>query len=392
MGGFNMYEEIGKMIAGTYLFYEDKSVQDNVKLDLVKKSFQYHYNNNDYFFNLCKASGVIEDNIQTIQDLNKIPLIPIRTFKQPEDETKYLLSVPLDKIENEMRSSGTSGTSSVARRDFDTYTVQQLAAIMTYREFIFKDKGIEKKRGGVFLVPSPADVLDMGMIKGFTLVGFALCKQEFCVENMELNCKKVIDHLKEWEGKLERLILGPPFMLNTFLDYLKEKNIRINLDENSKIITVGGWKHHTGEQISRDELYTKCKEYLGVDRCDIRDFYGLAECNPLIFECEENVKHIPPTFHLTIRDINDPLKEVEDGKEGVVAILDPAAYAYPGFILTEDLGIIRKNIKCSCGRVSDTLQILGRTPKSDLKNCALTLEKYMDEKDKRMNLYSNEVK
>lgn len=387
-----MYQEIGTMIAGTYLFYEDKSEQDKVKLDLIKKSFRHHYRQNSYFFNLCKESGIKEEDIKTVEDLNKIPLIPIRTFKQPEEESKYLLSVPLEKIESEMRSSGTGGTSSVARRDFHTYTIQQLAAIMTYREFLLKDIGVENKRAATYLVPSPADVLDMGMIKGFTLFGFALCKQEFCVEDMKLNCEKALNYLKEWNGKFERYILGPPFMLNTFLDYLKENDIRIKLDEHSKIITVGGWKHHTGEQISRDELYEKCKEYLGMEKSSVRDFYGLAECNPIIFECENNVKHIPPTFHITIRDMNDPSKEVEEGKEGVVAILDPASLSYPGFILTEDRGIVRKNVKCSCGRVSDTLQILGRTPKSDLKNCALTLEKYMEEIDTRKSLYTNEVK
>ncbi|SFR56134.1 LuxE/PaaK family acyltransferase [Anaeromicropila populeti] len=385
-----MYDRVGKIIAGTYLFYEDISVQEKAKVELIKESFQYHYTRNEYYRNLCEASGITLDDIVTFEDLNKIPLIPIRTFKQPEEESKYLLSVSLDKVENEMRSSGTSGKSSVARRDSDTYTIQQLAAIMTYREFLFRNKGLEVKRGGVYLIPSPAEVQDMGMIKGFTLFGFALHKQEFCVENMELNCDKVLNCLREWEGSLERFILGPPFMVNTFLNYLQEKDIRLQLDKGTKIISVGGWKHHTGEQIPREELYKKCKEYLGVDKCDIRDFYGLAECNPIIFECENNIKHIPPTYHLSIRDLNDPTKEVEEGKEGVVAILDPAAYSYPTFILTEDLGIIKKNVKCSCGRTSDTLEILGRTPKSDLKNCALTLERYMSGKDSSKNMYTNE--
>lgn len=387
-----MYNSLGKIIMGTYLYYSDKEEQDRVKFDLIKEKFNYHYENNEYYHRLCDESNVIPEDIQNVDDLIKIPLIPMNTFKQPEEESKYLLSVPLDKIEKEMRSSGTSGTASVARRDFDTYTVQQLATMMTYREFIIKNTGLETKRAGLYLVPSPADVNDMGMIKGFTLFDFALCTHEFAVENMTLNSEKALACLKQWEGKFERFILAPPFMLNAFLDYLIENNIKLKLDKNSKIISVGGWKHHTGSQISRDELDNKCMEYLGIDKSQIRDFYGLAECNMILLECENNWKHIPSTYHITVRDIDNPSKEVEDGQEGIIAILDPASTSYPAFILTEDMGIIRKNVKCSCGRTSDIINISGRAPKSNLKNCALTLEKYMVEKDMRKDLWSDELK
>ncbi|RCX16518.1 long-chain-fatty-acid---luciferin-component ligase [Anaerobacterium chartisolvens] len=385
-----MYEILGKLAISPYLFHCEKGEQDKIKFEVIQKSFHYHYEKNDYYRSLCEVSGISPEDIQGIGDFHKIPLIPIRSFKQQEQETQYLLSVPLKTIEHELRSSGTSGTPSVARRDYDTYTIAQMLYIGTYREFLFRDFPTGGKSAGVYLVPSPAEVPDMGMIKGFTLLNFALHTCGYAVENMKLNCEKAVKFLQQWEGKFTRFLLSPPFMLSSFVDYLAQNDIRIKLDKHSKIVTVGGWKHHTGAMIPREELDRKCEEYLGVNKSQIRDFYGLAESNLMAFECENNNKHIPPTVHVSIRDMGNPASEAEDGKEGLIAILDPISTSYPGFILTEDLATLKRDCECSCGRTSDVMSKIGRAPKSDLRNCALSLEKFMAEKDKRKSIWLDE--
>lgn len=372
-----MYEILSKMTVAPYLFHTPKEEQDKIKLNLIKKSMAYHYDNNEYYRNLCEASNISPSEISEIDDLIRIPLIPIRFFKQPDPDARYLLSVPMEKIEFEIRSSGTGGVPSIARRDYDTVTNVILFYIALYRDFFKIVDG-----AGLYLCPSPEEMPHMGMIKTFNIINYALNTSGYAVENMRLDSEKALNFLQKWEGKFTRHILGPPFLLNSFLDYLKEKEIRLKLDKDTKIVTVGGWKHHTGSQIPRKELDQKCIDYLGIEKSQIRDMYGMVESNMLAIECENNLKHVPPTVHFSIRDVDDPTKEVKDGEEGLVAILDPSSLSYPAFLLTEDMGIMRRHVKCACGRTGDLIDVIGRAPKSDYKTCALTLGQYMDEKDK----------
>ena len=97
-------------------------------------------------------------------DLVKIPLIPVSQFKRTD--TQKLLTLGLDKIEVEMRSTGTSGIPSVTRRDSETVTQGFLAVWAMYREF-FQFSG-----GAIlFLMPSPEEVPEMGMIKVSNMLG-----------------------------------------------------------------------------------------------------------------------------------------------------------------------------------------------------------------------------
>lgn len=373
-----MYEILKKAVAAPFLFREPIEVQEKEKFEAIKKSFSFHYEKNEYYRRLCEASGFACDDLKSVDDLIKIPLIPIGDFKKADAEARHLLSLPIEQMTLDIHSSGTGGTPSVARRDPDTMTFVTLFYISLFRDFLRIWNG-----AGLYLIPSPADVPDMGMINTFTLLNYGFGVSAHAVKDKKLDCEKAVSFLREWEGKLDRYIMCPPFILNMFLDYLVKNNIKLKLDKNTKVITVGGWKHHEGSKISRKELDDKCKEYLGIEKHQIRDFYGMVESNFMAFECENNKKHVPVPIHLSIRNIDNPAEEVRDGEKGLVAILDPISLSYPAFLLTEDIGVLHRNVQCECGRVSDVIEIVGRAPKSNLKTCALSLEAFMDEKNNK---------
>jgi long-chain-fatty-acid---luciferin-component ligase len=99
--------------------------QRALKASLIAENFRFHYENNAYYRRLCEQQGVTPLDIRHFDDLVKIPLIPVSQFKRTD--TQKLLTLGLDQIEVEMRSTGTSGIPSVTRRDSETVTQGSLA-------------------------------------------------------------------------------------------------------------------------------------------------------------------------------------------------------------------------------------------------------------------------
>ena len=125
--------------------------QKALKASLIAENFRFHYENNAYYRGLCNEQGVTPADIRGYDDLLKIPLIPVSQFKRTD--TQKLLTLGLDKIEVEMRSTGTSGIPSVTRRDSGTVTQGFLAVWAMYREFFQFSTGAI-----LFLMPSPEEV------------------------------------------------------------------------------------------------------------------------------------------------------------------------------------------------------------------------------------------
>jgi long-chain-fatty-acid---luciferin-component ligase len=138
--------------------------QRELKACLIAENFRFHYENNSYYRGLCEQQGVTPSDVCYYDDLIKIPLIPVSQFKRTD--TQKLLSLGLDQIEVEMRSTGTSGIPSVTRRDSKTVTQGFLAVWAMYREFFKFSSGAI-----LFLMPSTEEVPEMGMIKVSNMLG-----------------------------------------------------------------------------------------------------------------------------------------------------------------------------------------------------------------------------
>ena len=143
---------------------------------------------------------------------------------------------------------------------------------------------------------------------------------------------------------------------------------------------LGGWKQYTGNSISRDDFNEKAQRMLGIDRTRIRDMYGMIESNMLAIECEHQRKHVPPWCYISIRDVTDASVELEPGKTGGIAILDALNTAYPGFLLSDDVGEVDEG-DCPCGRTGQTVNFRRRPHGAELGCCAVSIEKYIDSRE-----------
>ncbi|MBM3157883.1 MAG: LuxE family acyl-protein synthetase [Chloroflexi bacterium] len=349
--------------------------QRALKAGIIAENFRFHYENNAYYRGLCEQQGVTPSDIRHYDDLIKIPLIPVSQFKRTD--TQKLLTLGLDKIEVEMRSTGTSGIPSVTRRDSETVTQGSLALWAMYREFFMFSSGAI-----LFLMPSPEEVLEMGMIRVSNMLAGLVDTGRFLVRKARFEPQETVALLTEWENEHIRHIVGPPFLVYKIVRYLKKQNIHLRLDRETLIINLGGWKRFSGEAISREEYNRECAEYLGVKPDQIRDMYGLIEGNAVAIECDHHWKHVPPWVHFSVREIEDFSKEVTNGRRGVLAIIDPTCLSYPAYILTEDVAELNVTSSCPCGRNGQRVNIIGRLTGSELGCCAINLDKAMDVREK----------
>lgn len=342
--------------------------QRELKASLIAENFRFHYENNAFYRGLCVQQGITPPDVRHYDDLVKIPLIPVSQFKRTD--TQKLLTLGLDKIEVEMRSTGTSGIPSVTRRDSETVTQGFLAVWAMYREFFKFSSGAI-----LFLMPSPEEVPEMGMIKVSNMLGGLVDTSRFIVRKTSFDPQEAVALLTQWENEHIRHIVGPPFLVHNLIQYLKKHDIHLKLDGESRIITMGGWKRFTGESIPREEFNRECAEYLGVQTGQIRDIYGLIEGNMMAIECSHHWKHVAPWVQFSVRELDDYHKEIHDGRPGVLAIIDPACLAYPAYILTEDMAYLDETASCPCGRNGQRVNIVGRLTGAEVGCCAINLDK-----------------
>lgn len=353
-----------------YYIRDKKGLQDEISDLIIKSCFAYHYENNKFYRDFCTDQSVTPEIVFN-EGIERIPLLPIKLFK--DQNSHLLLTKKISQIEFELRSTGTSGIPSVSRRDKDTVDIICTAFSSMYRDFLQIITGC-----GLFLCPSPAEVPEMGMVKAFNYLSGMFDDRIYLVEKYTFSSADAIKILEKWQDKFDRYVLGPPFMIFRLLQYMQNNNIKIQLDKKSKIIMLGGWKRFSGEQISRESFDEMCIEYLGVEKQQIRDMYGLAECNFLAIECEKGHKHVPAWVKLIIKDLDDNSKIVTKlGKSGVIGIIDPTVLSYPCFVLTEDVGRIDNDETCECGRKTQVMSFQRRVTGAELGCCAINMEKYM---------------
>lgn len=338
---------------------------------VVTQAFAYHFERNAFFRAQCEASGVTPGDIVSRAHLPRIPLLPVSMFKRPD--AHVLLTAGLNDIELEIRSTGTGGVPSVARRDSTTVTRAVTGLIGSYRDFFSVSKG-----AGLFLCPSTAETPEMGMVKVFNVLNGLFDDHAYVVRDYAFDPQEALGYLRTWDGEMTRHVVGPPFLVNRLLRFLELEDLQVALDPESLVITLGGWKRYTGEAISREDFDAKLETYLGVTPDRVRDMYGMIESNMVAVECEHHRKHVPPWCYVSIRDVTDSGVEVPVGQTGGIAILDATNTSYPGFLLSDDVGEVDES-PCPCGRSGQSVTFRRRRQGAELGCCAVSIEKFIDE-------------
>lgn len=150
------------------------------------------------------------------------------------------------------------------------------------------------------------------------------------------------------------LLIGVSFAL---LDLAESHPMELS---RTTVMETGGMKGRRKELI-REELHRRLCRGLGPDR--IHSEYGMTELLSQAYSPGRGIFHCPPWMRVHIRDTEDPLSPVPDGKTGGVNVIDLANWHSCSFLATQDLG---KRLPDEGG-----FEVLGRFDHSDIRGCNL---------------------
>jgi len=171
-----------------------------------------------------------------------------------------------------------------------------------------------------------------------------------------LNDKQLPNVLNELHQKNEKILLiGVSYAL---LDLVSKQQFRL---KNAIVMETGGMKGRRKEML-REELHYHLKKGFGVEH--IHSEYGMTELLSQSYSKEAGIFKSPPWQKILIRDTEDPLTYLPEGRTGGINVIDLANIYSCSFIATQDLGKTTRN---------NQFEILGRFDHSDVRGCNLLI-------------------
>jgi hypothetical protein len=165
---------------------------------------------------------------------------------------------------------------------------------------------------------------------------------------------ELIDKLKALDQSGQNVILiGVTYAL---LDLIESHPLEL---KNTFIMETGGMKGRRKEMI-REELHEQLCKGFGVTA--IHSEYGMTELLSQAYSLGNGVFECPSWMHVLIRDTEDALTYLPQGKTGGINVIDLANINSCSFIATQDLG--KKN-------PNNSFEVLGRFDHSDIRGCNL---------------------
>ncbi|MCA4810661.1 acyl transferase [Empedobacter stercoris] len=306
----------------------------NVTLEV----FRYQAQENEVYKNFLNFLNV---DYSTVKHTNEIPFLPIQFFK------KYNLISGNRAVEKVFTSSGTTGMSTSKHLVTDLalyhYSLEKCfeqfyGPLSDYTIFALLPSYLE--RTGSSLI----DMVEYWIEKsGSDKSGFYLYNHDELYENL-------IAHEKT--GK-KAILIGVSFAL---LDFVENYKMKL---KHTIVMETGGMKGRKKE-ITREELHTILKDGFGTN--EIHSEYGMTELLSQGYSRGDLTFKSPNWMRIMIRETEDPLSYVEQGKTGGVNVIDLANYNSISFIATDDLG---KKV------ATNQFEILGRFDHSDVRGCNL---------------------
>ena len=305
---------------------------------ITLKVFRYQYDNNLVYQNFC---NLLKKNKTNVKSISEIPFLPIQFFKTHEVVSS---TAP---VQITFTSSGTTGMT----------TSRHLVTDLNFYEESFR-LGFSQFYGNIedyvvlALLPSYLER------EGSSLIYMAedLIKSSnhpesgFYLHNYDELIEKLIALDKSGQNVI---LLGVTYAL---LDLIEKQNFHL---KNTIIMETGGMKGKRRE-IIREELHDLLCNGFGVSK--IHSEYGMTELLSQAYSLGDGIFECPPWMEILIRDTEDALSYVAEGKTGGINVIDLANINSCSFIATQDLG--KKN-------PNHSFEVLGRFDNSDIRGCNL---------------------
>lgn len=305
---------------------------------IALKVFRFQYENNLVYKEFC---DFLKTDVQRVKTIQQVPFLPIQFFKS------HRVVSNSDPIQTIFSSSGTTGM----------ITSKHLVTDVTLYEESYR-KGFSEFYGNIenyvvlALLPSYLErdgssliymVEDLIKLSNHPESGFYLHNHEDLI-------KKLI----ELENAGQNVILiGVTYAL---LDLIEKEKFQL---QNTIIMETGGMKGKRKEMI-REELHEQLCNGFGVSA--IHSEYGMTELLSQAYSLGNGIFECPSWMQILIRDTEDALTYIQQGKTGGINVIDLANINSCSFIATQDLG--KKY-------ATNSFEVLGRFDNSDIRGCNL---------------------
>ncbi len=302
--------------------------------------YHFQYQNNYVYQNYC---NMICENPININEINKIPFLPISFFK-----TKKILSV--DKFEKVFYSSGTT-TKSRSKHFISDIKLYQESFINNFR----LNYGDINQYTIIALLPKYYENKDSSLIYMVErLIKLTKSNESgFYLDDYSKLSKKLIE--LEIKNDRKTILIGVPYALLDLIDF---NQFQLN---DTIIMETGGMKGKRKEMV-RKELHEKLKLGFGVKK--IHSEYGMTELLSQAYSKGDGVFKTPLWMKAFIRDINDAQNLDFNKKSGAINIIDLANYNSCSFIATDDMGKLVND---------DEFEVIGRVDNSNVRGCNLLI-------------------
>ncbi len=302
------------------------------------KVFRFQFQHNEVYQKYCL---LLKKSPENVKHLTEIPFLPIEFFK-----SKDILS-SIDAVQTTFTSSGTTGiiTSKHHVTDLSFYEA-------SFRSAFSKFYGNIEDYAVLALLPSYLEREGSSLIymaKDF-IEGSNHPDSGFYLHNYNELAKKLIELDNSGQNVL---LIGVTYALLDLIE-LQKFNLK-----NTIIMETGGMKGKRKELI-REELHTILADGFGVEK--IHSEYGMTELLSQAYSLGDGIFECPPWMDVIIRDTEDPLTIIGEGKTGGINVIDLANINSCSFIATQDLGKKYSNF---------SFEVLGRFDNSDIRGCNL---------------------
>ena len=305
---------------------------------IALKTFRYQYENNLVYQEFC---DLLHTNVQKVKTLQQIPFLPIQFFKS------HTVVSNNEAPQAIFTSSGTTGMTTSQHLVTDVSLYEE-----SYRRGFSQFYGNIENYVVLALLPSYLEregssliymVEDLIQLSNQPESGFYLNNHD-----------ELIEKLIELDSLGQNVILiGVTYAL---LDLIEKRKFQL---QNTIIMETGGMKGKRKEMI-REELHQQLCAGFGV--ASIHSEYGMTELLSQAYSLGEGIFECPSWMQILIRDTEDALSHITNGKTGGINVIDLANRNSCAFIATQDLGKKYAN---------GTFEVLGRFDNSDIRGCNL---------------------
>ena len=311
---------------------------------LALKIFRFQYENNLVYKQFCDLRKV---DVHKIKSLKQIPFLPIQFYKS------HKVVSNTNEIQEIFTSSATTGAITSQHFVTDVSLYEQ-----SYRQGFSQFYGNIEDYVILALLPSYLDRSGSSLIYMFSeLIKLTNNADSGFYLNNQIELLQQLEKLKNSDKQV--LLIGVTFALLDLIDFAKSIKFSLHEINNFFVMETGGMKGRRKEMIRKDLHLQLCE---GFSVSSIHSEYGMTEMLSQAYSLGNGIFECTQQMQILIRDTEDALTCVDDGKTGGINVVDLANINSCSFIATQDLGKKYAN---------GTFEILGRFDNSDIRGCNL---------------------